>query len=93
MSQKVSYERGRLYGQMCDLRLLAISLAPLLTFVATPFFLSCFIYGSITLSLSLCYEPTHIQMRGEPFPAHRQTASAVRAYCPPCFAYLSQPDK
>lgn len=27
------------------------------------------------------------------FPAHRQTASAVWVYCPPCFAYLSQPDK
>lgn len=78
MSRKVSDERGHLHGQMCARQLLAISLDSGSTCLS--FFWSRFLYGSIAFFLSLCYEPTRIQRRGEPVPAHRQASSAVRAY-------------
>lgn len=68
----------------------------LLSFPSSSSSSSFYLIFFLSLTLSLCSEPTHIQMRGEPlffFPAYRQTALAAWAYCPPCLAYLSQPDK
>lgn len=104
MSQKVSDERRRLCSQMCDLQVpppcLWLYAALLLhSVVPSPIFLSVLFTPWLCLPLPhsspLLWTHTHIHMRGEPlfFQHTDKTTSAAWAYCPPHFAYLSQPDK